>query len=110
MLKMMIIIVGICMTLICLLLSALAFTGKRDLIMNKFYVSASEEERKKMDKKPFLKQTAIFFLLIAAVTALNVCVYIFNIAWFKILSLIVLIITGVYYFVSNKKLIEESNK
>ena len=110
MLRIMIISVGVLATIICLLFSVLAFTGKRDVIMNKFYVSASEEERKKMDKKPFLKQTAIFFLLIAAVTALNVCVYIFNIAWFKILSLIVLIITGVYYFVSNKKLIEENNK
>ena len=78
--------------------------------MNKMYASASEEERKKMDKKAYLKQTAIFFLLIAIVTILNVLMYIFEIAVLKIISLIVLIIAGVYYFTSNKRLIEENNK
>lgn len=102
---------GLIVTACGFILSFFAFFGKKEgMILNKMYLQASAEERKKMDIKAYRKQTAIFFLLLAIVSLLNTLMYIFQAYFLRYVSLVVLIIAGVYYIVSNKKLIEQNKK
>ncbi len=55
---------GICM-LVCLIISILQFNEK-GFLFNNAYIFASQEEREKMDKKPFYRQSAIIFTLLTA--------------------------------------------
>ena len=41
--------------------------GNRGFLLNNAYLYASKEDRKKMDKKPYYRQTAIVFLLLSIV-------------------------------------------
>ncbi len=105
-----IIATGLVVTVCGFILSFFAFFGKKDVILNKTYMQASEEERKQMDIKAYRKQTAIFFFLMAIVSLLNTLMYVFQIAFLRYISFVVLIIAGVYYIVSNRKLIEQNKK
>ena len=53
----------------CFIISYLQFHEK-GFLFNNAYIYASEEEREKLDKKPWYRQTAIAFLLISIVFAL----------------------------------------
>lgn len=101
---------GLVVTVCSFTLSFLAYFGKKDVILNKTYMQASAEERKNMDIKAYRKQTAIFFFLMAIVSLLNTLMYIFQAPFLRYISLVVLIIAGVYYIVSNRKLIEQNKK
>lgn len=57
-------------TIVSLIFSVLAFSGK-DIILDDAYIKASEEERKTMDKKAYRIQAAIVFLFLAAISACN---------------------------------------
>lgn len=64
-----IIIVCIALSLAALVISLRAFQEK-GFLLNNAYIYASPEEREKLDKKPWYRQTAIAFLLISIVFAL----------------------------------------
>lgn len=55
---------------IAFILSARSFAQK-GFLFNNAYLYASEKERKEMDKKPHYRQSAIVFLLIGIIFALN---------------------------------------
>lgn len=57
------------LSLISLVISLRAFREK-GFLLNNAYLYASEEEREKLDKKPWYRQTAIAFLLISIIFAL----------------------------------------
>ena len=64
-----IIIACAALSLAALIISLRAFQEK-GFLFNNAYIYASEEEREKLDKKPWYRQTAIAFLLISIVFAL----------------------------------------
>ena len=62
-------IIGIIMFVlagILILLGIRSFSG-RGFLLNNAYIYASEEEREKMDKKPYYRQTGIVFCLLSLV-------------------------------------------
>ena len=62
-------IIGIIMFVlagILVLLGIRSFSG-RGFLLNNAYIYASEEEREKMDKKPYYRQTGIVFCLLSLV-------------------------------------------
>ena len=59
------IITGICM-LICCTISISQFM-QRGFLSNNAYIYAAKEERKKMNKKPYYKQSGIVFALLTAI-------------------------------------------
>lgn len=64
-----IIVVCIVLSLAALIISLRAFQEK-GFLLNNAYIYASPEEREKLDKKPWYRQTAIAFLLISIIFAL----------------------------------------
>ena len=92
----------IAITVISLVFSILAFSGK-DLFLSSAYTTATEEERAKMDKKALRKQSAIFFLLLAITTLSKALGYLVS-PLFRYIHTAMLVATVVYYVVSNKKI------
>ncbi len=90
-------------TVISLLYSILDFTGK-DIILNNTYTQATEEERKKMDKKAYRLQSAIIFLLISILSLTNILRILLGIKWITYLSVIIFISVIIFYLVSSKKM------
>ena len=88
-------------TVISLTFSILAFSGK-NMFLSSAYIKATTEEREKLNKKALRKQTAIFFLLLAITTLSNALVFLIS-ALFRYIHFAMLVVTIVYYVVSNKK-------
>ena len=62
-------IIGIIMFVIAgiLILLGIRSFSERGFLLNNAYIYASEEEREKMDKKPYYRQTGIVFCLLSLV-------------------------------------------
>lgn len=103
------------MTIIFGILSVILFTisllhmYEKGFLINNAYIYASKEEREKMNKKPYYRQSGIVFFLLGLIALLNA----FNIElksvglFVFVILLIVLVI--VYAIVSTKK-IEKNNR
>lgn len=103
------------MTIIFGILSVILFTisllhmYEKGFLINNVYIYASKEEREKMNKKPYYRQSGIVFFLLGLIALLNA----FNIElksvglFVFVILLIVLVI--VYAIVSTKK-IEKNNR
>ena len=57
-------------SIICFAISAMQFKEK-GFLFNNTYIYGSEEERKKMDKTPYYRQSGVVFLLIGIIFAIN---------------------------------------
>lgn len=95
-------------TITSLLYSILDFSGK-DIILNTKYSQATEEERKKVNKKAYRLQSAVIFLLISILSLTNVFRILFNENWITYLSVGVLVTLIIFYIVSSK-IIKNKNK
>ena len=82
------------------IMSILSFMEKGFLFNNAF-LYASEQERKRMDKKPYYRQSAVMFLLICLVFTLNGFEVIFNIDWLSYTAITIIIIAVIYAIISS---------
>ena len=92
----------------CFIISYRHFREK-GFLFNNAYLYASKEEREKMDKKPYYRQSAITFLLLGIIFVINTIGAIFEVNWAFALVMPITTITVIYAVVSSIK-IEKRNK
>lgn len=103
---MMRIIVGI----VVLILSIVSFVisirsfMQKGFLLNNAFIYATKEEREKMDKKPYYRQTAIVFMLIGIIFLLNGLQLLLKKSQLMYAVLFVTILTVVYAIVSTVKI------
>ena len=101
--------------LICFLLSVLAFLisirsfQEKGFLFNNAYIYASKQEREKMDKKPYYRQSAIAFALVGIVLALLGIAMLLSAAWITFLAMAVGVVVLIYA-VSSEIAIERKKK
>ncbi|MBR5767795.1 MAG: DUF3784 domain-containing protein [Clostridia bacterium] len=81
--------------------------GEKGYLFNNAYIWASKDEREKMDKKPYYRQSAVIFAILCAAFACMGLYMIFRDAWCLACELVCLAAAGVYAVASeisiNKK-------
>lgn len=103
---MMRIIVGI----VVLILSIVSFVisirsfMQKGFLLNNAFIYATKEEREKMDKKPYYRQTAIVFMLIGIIFLINGLQLLLKKSQLMYAVLFVTILTVVYAIVSTVKI------
>ena len=91
-------------SIVCFIFSIQGFMEKENMILNSKYNRASKEEREKLDKKAYLKQSSIIFLFIGLVSLFNGFTYIFNLKIFYYLASVCTVIGIIYFIVSSRNL------
>ena len=93
---------------VCMLISILQFAEK-GFLFNNAYIWTSKEERERMDKSPYYRQSAVVFSLVGAVfTVIGIAVILQN---YKIQLLeIPLIIGAITYAIVSSAKIEKQTK
>jgi len=86
--------------LICFIISFLQFTEK-GFLLNNAYIYASEEERKKLNKKPYYRQSGTIFMLIGLIFGLNSMAFLLHVRWLLLVVMAILMFTVVYALVSD---------
>ena len=89
-------------------MSIRSFMGK-GFLFNNAYIYASKQEREKMNKKPYYRQSAIVFLLIGLIFSLNAIAVLFEANWIFYIVMAVVIIAIIYAIVSSV-MIEKNNQ
>ncbi len=100
------IIIGIVfcvLTLVCGIVSIFQF-NRKGVLLNNEYLYATEEERKKMNKKPHYIQSGIVFALLSASFLFFGLRFLLDISWLYVIAVIFLLATVVYAIVSSVKL------
>lgn len=64
----------------CYILAVLQFCG-RGFLLNNSYIYASPEEREKMDKKPYYRQSGVVFCFIGTIFAINAVEVMLQTGW-----------------------------
>ena len=82
---------------------------EKGFLFNNAYIYASEQEREKMNKKPYYRQSAIVFLLFGIVFLLLALAVLLEVYWIYFVGVAVVIITLIYAIVSSIT-IEKNNK
>lgn len=95
-------------SILCFFTSVLQFLNK-GFLFNNAYIYASQEDRKKLNKKPYYRQSAIVFFLIGVIFVLNGIGIILKTNKIFIVVIIITLITVVYAIYSSVK-IERNNK
>ncbi len=93
----------IIITLICAIISILQLKRKGVLLNNEYFY-ATEEERKKIDKKPHYIQSGVVFALLAATFLFFGLRFFLDIAWLYAAAVLFLLVTVVYAVISSVKL------
>ena len=82
---------------------------EKGFLFNNAYIYASNQEREKMNKKPYYRQSAIVFLLFGIVFLLLALAVLLEAYWLSFVGVAVVIITLIYAIVSSI-MIEKNNK
>ena len=82
---------------------------EKGFLFNNAYIYASKQEREKMNKKPYYRQSAMVFLLFGIVFLLLALAVLLEAYWIFFVSVAVVIITLIYAIVSSIT-IEKNNK
>jgi uncharacterized ion transporter superfamily protein YfcC len=82
---------------------------EKGFLFNNAYIYASKQEREKMNKKPYYRQSAIVFLLFGIVFLLLALAVLLEAYWISFVGVAVVIITLIYAIVSSIT-IEKNNK
>ena len=82
---------------------------EKGFLFNNAYIYASKQEREKMNKKPYYRQSAIVFLLFGIVFLLLALAVLLEAYWLFFMGVAVVIITLIYAIVSSIT-IEKNNK
>lgn len=80
---------------------------EKGFLFNNAYIYASKQEREKMNKKPYYRQSAIVFMLLGLIFLLNAIAVLLELNWLFYIVAAVLIVTLVYAVVSS--IINEKN-
>ena len=89
-------------------MSARSFMEK-GFLFNNAYIYASKQEREKMNKKPYYRQSAIVFLLLGLLFLLIALAVLLEANWICYVGIALVIITLIYAIVSSI-IIEKNNK
>lgn len=68
----------------------------KGFLFNNAYLLASEQERERLDKKSYYRQTAIVFLLLVILFALNAIEVFLNTGWIYYIVAVIVISTIIY--------------
>ena len=82
---------------------------EKGFLFNNAYIYASKQEREKMNKKPYYRQSAIVFLLLGLVFLLNALAVLLKVNWIFYIGVAVVAITLIYAIVSSI-IIDKNNK
>ena len=74
---------------------------EKGFLFNNAYIYASKQEREKMNKKPYYRQSAIVFLLLGIVFLLLALAVLLEVYWISFVGVAVVIITLIYAIVSS---------
>ena len=74
---------------------------EKGFLFNNAYIYASKQEREKMNKKPYYRQSAIVFLLFGIVFLLIALAVLLEAYWISFVGVAVVIITLIYAIVSS---------
>lgn len=77
---------------------------QKGFMFNNAYLYATKEEREKMNKRPYYRQTAIVFLLIGIIFLLLGIDVLIKISWLSYVSIILAVVTLIYSIVSTVKI------
>ena len=105
---MVIIVICFALSLAALVISLRAFQEK-GFLLNNAYIYASPEEREKLDKKPWYRQTAIAFLLISIIFALLALEVWLDAHWL-FFGVLALSVAAVVYAIASSIAIEKKTK
>ena len=102
-------------TIIFGILSVILFTisllhmYEKGFLMNNAYIYASKEEREKMNKKPYYRQSGIVFMFLGIISLLNAFNAELKTIGLFIAILVIVAITIVYAIVSTRSIEKENN-
>ena len=103
------------MTIILGILSVILFTisllhmYEKGFLINNAYIYASKEEREKMNKKPYYRQSGIVFMFLGIISLLNAFNAELKTIGLFIAILVIVVITIVYAIVSARSIEKENN-
>ena len=103
------------MTIIFGILSVILFTisllhmYEKGFLMNNAYIYASKEEREKMNKKLYYRQSGIVFMFLGIISLLNAFNAELKTIGLFIAILVIVVITIVYAIVSTRSIEKENN-
>lgn len=86
---------------ICLVIAIRHFMG-HGFLLNNEYLYATKEEREKMDKTPYYRQSGVIFAMISIVFALDAIEIIYQMKWLTQLVLCVMIAAVAYAIISTR--------
>ena len=82
---------------------------EKGVLFNNAYIYASKQEREKMNKKPYYRQSAIVFLLLGLLFLLIALAVLLEANWIFYVGVVISIVTLIYAIVSSV-MIEKNNK
>lgn len=77
---------------------------QKGFLFNNAYLYATKEEREKMNKRPYYRQTAIVFLLIGIIFLLLGIDVLIKISWLSYVTIMLAVVTLIYSIVSTVKI------
>lgn len=83
--------------------------NEKGTLLNNFYSYASEQEREKMNKKPYFRQSSIVFLLVGVFFSILAVDMLLKTKWLVFCSISVGVATIIYAIISSAK-IQKENK
>ena len=88
---------------------SLLYMYEKGFLMNNAYIYASKEEREKMNKKPYYRQSGIVFMFLGIISLLNAFNAELKTIGLFIAILVIVVITIVYAIVSTRSIEKENN-
>lgn len=85
---------------ICFIFSFLQF-AKKGVLFNNAYLYASKQEKEKMNKKPYYKQSGIVFLFLGVIFLINAVNIILQTKWLFYIIIGILIFLIIYAIISS---------
>ena len=91
-----------------LILSIRSFNEK-GFLLNNAYLYASKQERERMNKRPYYRQSAVTFMLLGLGFALIGFDIIFNVDWLYYIAIIISLIAVIYAILSSISIEKRKN-
>lgn len=94
-----VVILGV-VAIVCFAVSYFQFKQK-GYLFNNAYIYASKQEREKMNKKPYYRQSGIVFIMIGIIFLINAVEMVIDTGWLFYMVIVAAIIAIVYAIVSS---------
>lgn len=105
------IICAIILTIIAIVSFVLSYRQyhEKGCLLNNSYIYASKQEREKMDKKPYFKQSGIILLMVGVIFLILAADMLLKTSWLVFCSISIAVATIIYSVISSAK-IEKGKK